>query len=266
MQIIHPQGMYNNLPAEDVFIVVDDMGAELGKGYIIYLYQPHLYPDCPLNLYFNIDCQPVARYMLFGALIARARQLRDFNPNVPARVYTNISPTDARIKEFYVHNGFSCTDTENLLLLEAPAHGSRLPMSCAVSATSLRTPEEQMALIARMQQNDLTYVSPETLNEMMRMPHFLALSLYRNTDLIGEILASGQGDSCEINAVYVEQSNRGQHMGTFLVHRAMDILATEGVTHFTTRVMSRSQPQCRLMERFNATVQGVYTIYPSLPL
>ena len=36
MQIIHPQGMYNGLNPEDVFIVVDDMGVELGQGYIIY--------------------------------------------------------------------------------------------------------------------------------------------------------------------------------------------------------------------------------------
>ena len=45
MQVIHPQGMYNNLPPEDVFIALDDMGTEMGVGYIIYQYQPHIYPD-----------------------------------------------------------------------------------------------------------------------------------------------------------------------------------------------------------------------------
>lgn len=266
MQIIHPQGMYNGLPPEDVFIVIDDMGAELGQGYIMYLFQQHLYPDCPLNLYFSMNCQPVARYLLFGALIARARQLRDYCPGAPARVYTNIAPTDNRMRDFYTHNGFHCTNTENLLLLEMPAHQSRIPMSCSIVPISLRTAEEQNGLITRMQHNDLAFVTPETLGEMMRMPHFLALSLYRNTDLIGELLASGQGDACEINAIYIDANNRGHGMGTFLLHRAMDFLAAEGVTHFTTRVMSHSQPQCRLMERFNATVQGVYTLYPHMPL
>ena len=266
MQIIHPQGMYNGLNPEDVFIVVDDMGAELGQGYIIYQFQPHMDPDCPLNLYFSINCQPVARYLLFGALVARARQLRDFKPGVPARVYTHLAPNDSRMRECYAHNGFRCTDTENLLVLEKPAHGSRMPMSCAVTPVSLRTMEEQAALIARMHMNDLTYVTQESLASLMSMPHFLALALYRNTDIIGEILMSGQGDSCELNAMYVDQANRRQGMGTFLVHRAMDILAAEGVTHFTTRIMSHSQPQCRLMERFNAVSQGVFSVHPSLPL
>lgn len=266
MQIIHPQGIYNGLPPEDVFIAVDDMGAELGRGYIIYLYQQHLYPDCPLNLYFSLNSQPVARYLLFGALAARARQLRDVCPTAPARIYTNVAPTDARMRDFYAHNGFHFTNTENLLLLELPAAGSRIPMSVSVHLTSLQTAEEQQALIKRMQQNDLSFVTLEALHEMMRKPHFIALSLYRNEYLIGEILASGQGDACEINAVYVEASNRGHGMGTFLVHRAMEVMAADGVTHFTTRVMSHSAASCRLMGRFNATVQGVFMLYPHLPL
>ena len=56
MQVIHPQGMYNGLPPENVFIALDDLGIELGVGYVIYQYQPHLDPECPLNLYFTMDC------------------------------------------------------------------------------------------------------------------------------------------------------------------------------------------------------------------
>ena len=55
MQVNHPLGMYNNLPPEDVFVITDEMGNEMGVGYVIYQFQPHLYPDCPINLYFTMD-------------------------------------------------------------------------------------------------------------------------------------------------------------------------------------------------------------------
>lgn len=132
MQVYHPQGMYHNLPPEDVFLAVDDMGVQTGEGWIIYQYQPHLYPDCPINLYFEMKSQPAARYVLFGALVARARQLRDKNPNVKARIYTNILPTDNRSRDFYLHSGFNCDDAEELLQLTIPAGDGRIPMSCSV--------------------------------------------------------------------------------------------------------------------------------------
>ena len=266
MHVIHPQGMYNGLPPEDVFIVMDDMGNQLGLGYIVYTIQAHIYPDCPVNLYFSMECQPTGRYMLFGALMARARQLRDFNPDMPARVYTNIAPGDTMMKDFYQHNGFSLADAEHQLVLYRPERASRAPMGSSFRQPSLNTQQEQDMLVERMRQNDLTYITRDALAEMMRMPHFMAIGLCQNDSVVGEILLSGQGDACEISAIYVAPEHRGRGMGTALVHRAMDVMAAAGVTHITTRVMSRSIPQCRLMEKFNATVQGIYTIYPSMPL
>ncbi len=264
MQVIHPQGMVQNLPPENVFIAVDDMGTELGMGYIIYQYQPHLYPDCPINLYFSMECQSVARYLLFGALVARARQLRDANRDVRARVYTNISPTDTRLKDFFEHNGFTCDETEDLLTLQIPQGDGRIPMSCTVAVVPLNTPEEQAAFITRLQQNDLTYMNQDYLASLQQQPHFLALGLYHNTDLIGEIVLAGAGDSCDLVAIYIIPAARQQGMGRALLHRSMAIMAAEGVSTVTTRVMSRSIPQARLMADFGAQVQGVTTIYPGL--
>ena len=191
MQVNHPLGMYNNLPPEDVFLITDEMGGEMGVGYVIYQFQPHLYPDCPINLYFTMDCQPAARYMLFGALIARARQLRDCNPTVRARVYTNIAPTDTMMKDFYLHAGFDCSDSEDILRLPIPPGDGRIPMSCAVVATALNTPEEQSAMLCRLAQNDVTYIDQNYLNQLRALPHFMALGLYRNTELGGEVIMAG---------------------------------------------------------------------------
>lgn len=264
MQVIHPQGMYNNLPPENVFIAVDEMGTELGVGFIIYQFQPNLYPDCPINLYFSLESQVSARYMLFGALVARARQLRDGNPSVKARVYTNISPADTRMKDFYLHNGFNCDETEDLLRLEIPGGDGKIPMSCAVAVAPLNTPEEQNSLIYRMSQNDVTFLDIGYLNSLQHMPHFLALGLYRNTDLIGEIVMAGEGDACELVAMYIIPGSRRQGMAKALLHRSMAVMAAEGVTKVTTRIMSRSLPQKNLMAAFQSRVLGVTTIYPGL--
>lgn len=266
MQVNHPLGMYNNLPPEDVFVITDEMGNEMGVGYVIYQFQPHLYPDCPINLYFTMDCQPAARYMLFGALIARARQLRDCNPTVRARVYTNIAPTDTAMKDFYLHSGFDCSDSEDILRLPIPPGDGRIPMSCAVVATALNTPEEQNALLCRLAQNDVTYIDQNYLNQLRTLPHFMALGLYRNTELVGEVIMAGEGDECELAAIYITPPSRRQGMGKALLHRCMAIMAAEGVTHVNARIMNRSQPQRRLVSAFRAEVTGVNMLFPGLYL
>ena len=45
MRVYHPQGMYNNIPPENVFLAADEMGNEIGVGYIIRVMQPNVFPD-----------------------------------------------------------------------------------------------------------------------------------------------------------------------------------------------------------------------------
>lgn len=266
MQIIHPQGMYNNLPPEDVFFAADDMGGDMGVGYIIYRYKPHQFPDCPINLYFHLDCQPAARYMLLGALFARARQLRDSNPSVRARVYTRLMPGETRALEFYRHSGVECDDTEDLMQLAIPYGDGRIPMSCSVRPTPVNTPDELSALIYRLQMNDLDYITPDYLQQMMRQPHFSVMGLYRNGVLVGECIMSGYGDSCELAGVYIAPGCRRQGMAKALIHRSMALMAAEGVTKITCTAMSRSAPQKRLAAAFNGQITGVRSIFPGLYL
>lgn len=262
MELFHPAGMYNQLPPEDVFQVADKLGNLMGTGYIVYQYQPHMYPDCPLNLYFNMDCQPAARCMLLGMLMARAYQLRESNPNVNACVYTNINPRDLRTKAFYEHSGLDCTQGENLLQLSLPAEGIRIPMSCRVMQTPLNTPEEHAALLYRLQQNDITYIDLNYLAQLQRMPHFTTLALLRNTEMVGEVILAGEGDRCELAAIYITPMCRCQGMGKALLYHGMAMMAAEGVTSVTARIMSRSIPQNSLVRPFNPQLLGQTMIYP----
>ena len=266
MTIIHPQQPVNNLNPEDVFYAIDDLGTQTGYGYILYQYQPGLYPDCPVNLYFSIEGDQSARYLLFGALVARARVLQTVNPQMRARLYTSLDPSDAAGREFYVHNGFSCEESDMIVSLQIPFGDGRIPMSCTVARMPLNTWDEQENLLTRLQMNELTYLDRNALVEMMHRPHFIDLGLYRNAGLIGEALISGYGEDAELTAIYIEPSSRRQGMGRALLHRTMAIMAAEGVTRITARIMTRSLPQQQLMNIFGATPLGVQMIFPSLYL
>ena len=125
MTIVHPQQPVNGLNPEDVFYAIDDLGAQTGYGFILYQLQPGLYPDCPVNLYFSIDGDPASRYLLFGALVARARVLQSVNPQLRCRLYTSLSPSDVQMKDFYLHNGFDCDETDEILQLTGRSFSGR---------------------------------------------------------------------------------------------------------------------------------------------
>ncbi len=266
MQIVHPSQPVNGLNPEDVFYAVDDLGTQTGYGFILYQYQPGLYPDCPVNLYFSIDGDPSSRYLLFGALVARARVLQSVNPQLRARLYTNISPADIQMKDFYLNNGFDCDETDEILRLAIPYGDGRIPMSCTVAPTPLNTWDEQNGLLYRLQVNEITFMDLNYLHALQHMPHFMTLGLYRNAVLIGEVIMAGQGADCELVAIYIEPGSRRQGMGRALLHRMMAIMAAEGVTRVTTRIMSRSLPQQKLMNHFGATVLGVNMLFPGMYL
>ena len=266
MTIVHPTQPVNGLNPEDVFYAVDDLGAQTGYGFILYQLQPGLYPDCPVNLYFSLAGDVSSRYLLFGALVARGRVLRQVNPQLKCRMYTSIEPTDIQMKEFYLQNGFDCQETDAVLRMNVPIGDGRIPMSCTVAPTPLNTWDEQNSLIYRLQMNEISFVDLNYLRTLQRLPHFMTLGLYRNAVLIGEVIMAGQGSACELVAIYIEPGSRRQGMGRALLHRMMAIMAAEGVTTVTARIMSRSIPQQRLMADFGAVPQGVNMIFPGMYL
>ena len=251
---------------EDVFFAIDDLGTQTGYGYILYQLQPGLYPDCPVNLYFSIEGDPSSRYLLFGALVARARQLQNVNPQLRARLYTSLDPQDVTSREFYLHNGFDLDESDAVVSLQIPFGDGRIPMSCTVAAIPLNTWEEQQNLLSRLQMNELTYLDRNMLMELMHMPHFIALGLYRNAMLIGETVMAGHGDQAELIAIYIEPGSRRQGMARALLHRTMAIMAAEGVTRVSARVMTRSLPQMHLMNEFGGVQVGANMLFPGMYL
>ena len=266
MTILHHQQPVNNMNPDDVFYAVDDLGTQTGFACILYQLQPGLYPDCPVNMYFNIEGDASSRYLLFGAVIARARVLLSVNPQLRARLYTSLNPQDLQERAFYVENGFDLEESDSIVSLQIPFGDGRIPMSCTVAATPLNTWEEQESLLTRLQMNEITYVDRNALMGMMHMPHFLTLGLYRNAGLIGEVILAGQGESVDVVAIYMDPASRRQGMARALLHRSLAIMAAEGVTQVTARIMTRSLPQQHLANDFGAIPLGVNMLFPGMYL
>ena len=266
MRLIHPTGPYNNLPAEDVFFAVDDVGAMHGLGYLVYQCQPSLYPDCPVNLYFSLESQPASRQMLLGALMARARMIRDYDPTVRARVYTSVDPGDQETLAFYAGNGLSLEDGEQRVWMSVLPGFPTAPMGCQLAETPLQSVQDQQAFIQRFHDNDLTYITPNILNQLQYLPHRLTVGLVRANALMGEAVFGGQGDQVELYGIYIDYTQRHHGLGQALLRQSMGLLANEGVTRINASLLLRSEPQKKLFGAFQCQSVGYSAIYPGLYL
>lgn len=264
MQITHPGTYWNGIAPENVFIVTEDTGVQIGTGYAIYQYLPHLYPDRPVNIFFQTEGMRSARDMLFGALVARARQLRDSAPGEQARIYTCIPPEDLESADFFTHSGMNCSEQEIRLHLAIPEGTVHLPMGCSTEETPLYLPAQQLAFLERMQRNDVTHIDASYLMELMRTAHFHAAGLFSGGQLAGEIMVAGSGPQAEIMAFYVMPAFRRKGLGTILCRWALWALSQEGVTECGARFVTRSLPQKALAKTLGVGEGEVTAVFPQL--
>lgn len=266
MQVIHPQVSYQDVPPENVFVALDEMGTQVGLGYIVYQYLPHRSPDIPINMYFEINSQPTGWYLILGALIARARQLCDNYPGALARIYTRLEANDKAGIALYEYNGFECGMMESRTRLFKPDGDGRIPMACTVVPTPLNTLQEQTEFLNRLLQNDITHIDLPYLQQLMTMPHFHVLSMVHGNVRVGEVMVAGVGASCEVVAIYTSPMYRRQGMAKMLLHRCMAVMVAEGVQDFSCVFVSMFEPQKRLALDFHAIDLQALSIFPVLPL
>lgn len=267
MHVTNPQEPFKGCSPDNVFVAVNDLGVQAGHGYVMYQYQPGVYPDRPVNIYFNMDeCTPEAEYLIFGALVARARQLRAANPQEGARLYTNVAPGDSRKMNFFLHNGMTIGNTEDLVRLQLPANAGPELFSCTIIQPALNTIQEQQALADRLQAQGFTYMNLEYLQWLRTHPCFHVWGILYNQTLVGECVIAGNGPSAEVVAIYIVPEFQRRGIGRHLLHRALSIIAQEGVTEAYARIMSASQPQVHLMRAFGAQVTDQTTLFPCLDL
>ena len=263
MQISHPTAYWNGIRPEDVFLVTDDLGAPAGTGFVVYQYLPSMYPDRPVNIYFQEEGSEAGRSILFGALVARARDLRERSPE-PARIYTCLTPADQAAMDFFRTGGMSCEEREVLMELAIPGGAVNIPMGCALEPTPMYTQQEQLAFLDRLRRNDINHVDPTFLVQLMRTDHFHTMGMFNNGRLVGEAVVAGNGSQAELVAVYVEGGWRKQGLGTALSRWMLWALSSEGVTRAAARFVTRSLPQKGLSRRLGGKELETTAIFPQI--
>lgn len=274
LSILHPATPFRGQPVENVFVACDSMNTQYGVGAVMYQYQPDFFPDAPHQFFLQLESQPAAQYMLLGALLGRAHQLwAQAQPQAPARVYAAVHPRDTATLNFYAANGFDPTPAFRGVRLEIPATSVSEQMSMDVQRMTLHTPQEQAELISRLQSNGIVDFQRSYLEQVMRLPNFLHLGLFHrdhthnnSAQLVGEVILSGEDSNAEVLALYVLPAFRRQGLGRFLLHRAMNVAASEGVSAVYMKLLTNSLPQQHLAAAFNAATLADWTIYPSLIL
>jgi GNAT superfamily N-acetyltransferase len=266
MRVYHPLGAYQGLPSENVFFVMDDMDIQQGTGYVMPFLQPDLFPQRPMHLYMQLEAPPSCQYMLFGALLARVSQLREQNPHMPTRLYTQLAVDDARNMEFFMGNGFSLDDAEDLVRFPVPEVGDKIPMGVTFANVPLRNEFEQQAMLGRMNLSRIAPLDLNSLGQCMQRPHFLALGIYRNEEPVGEVMLSGSGDRAVLAALYIRSTARRLGLGKALLTRALSMLREEGVTQVEALVLRRSAAQCAIAKSFGARFIRTTCFYPGIDI
>ncbi|MBE5800813.1 MAG: GNAT family N-acetyltransferase [Clostridiales bacterium] len=264
MRIFHPPQSVNGMLPENVFYIADSANQTVAEGFIIPTYHPYLFPEQPVNLYISIRSQGPGRDMLLGALLARVRQLHEQTANMPARVFAQVSPQDTSMMGFYLESGFDANDMLDVLQLGVPNARPAAPMGYELQYVPFRNQGEVTGFMNRMNTYRLNVLQPAVLQRYMSMPHFFALCMLRNGELVGEIAFTGEGQAAKLIGMYVVPSYRRMGLAKCMVAAGMKQLCEMGVTYVEADVIRRNVAQRMLARSCGATFVRTACFYPGL--
>ena len=267
MRITHPQAAYRGIPAEDTFFVTYDRQVQLGTGYLIPFVQRELYPAQPLNIYMEITAQPSARFLLFGALSARAEVMKQRYPGMRARLYTQLDATDAEGQAFYQRCGFQMDDAEDLFYFALPyTLPAQTPMGVQYASVPLDTERQQDAFLQRLNEMRITPITRDQLTLWREQPGFLALGFYREGRPVSELLTAGAGMNASLLQVYTRSEFRHQDMARQLVLQAAAILRERNMGGMYAHIFRRNSPQIGLMKSLGANFTRAIALLPGIEI
>ncbi len=266
MQVFHPPQSVGGLPPENVFYVADSANITVAEGFLIHTYHPYLFPERPINMFINIRSAGPGRDMLLGALLARAGQYREQTPQLPARVFAQISPQDVNMLSFYKDSGFAMDDRLDTVQLGMPNARPAAPMGYEMNFVPLKTAGEIQLFIQRMNANRLDAWTPELLRGYMSYPCFTALYMNRGSELVGEIAFTGEGQTAKLLGLYVQPKYRRLGLAKSLIAAGMKLLNEKGIAYVQADVIHRNVPQAALVQSCNAVYIRTACFYPGINL
>ena len=266
MRITHPQGSFQGVAPENVFFVANDQQVQLGTGYVMHFFQGEMYPERPSHIFMQMDCQPSCRALLFGALWARADQLRAQTPNLPARLYAQVQPENQELLRFYESCGMRNDDGEDLFRFLPPPGVPQAPMGLTFASVPLADEASQVTFLQRVNAQRIQPITREYLQTWQQQQHFMALGFYRNGQPVCETVITGTGAAATLLMIYTRSDFRRQGMAKNLISAASSILRERGVNVLYTHIFRRNVPQVALMRRLNGTFVRTVTALPGMDL
>lgn len=266
MRISHPQTAYQGIAPENVFFVADDRRVQMGIGYLIRFFQQELYPERPLHLFMQIDTQPSAQAMMYGALLARAEQIRAETPGLPARLYAQVEPKNEAMLQFYEKCGLKNDDGEDRYRFPVPVGTPRAPMGMQFNSVPLMDEENQNRFLARLNAYRIQPFTRDYLTYWQQQPHFMAVGFYRGGEPVCETLITGGGDTATLLMIYTDARYRRQGMATQLLACAAPYLREQGVQAMYTHIFRRNEAQNGLMRHLGGAMMGTVTALPGMDL
>lgn len=266
MRITHPQAAFQGIAPENVFFVANDQQIQLGTGYVMQFFQGELYPERPNHLFLQIDCQPTARALMFGALLARAEQLRAMNPNLPARLYAQVPPENQDMLKFYEACGLRNDDGEDMFRFLPPPGVPQAPMGMTFASVPLQDEASQNAFLARINAQRIQPITRDYLQLWQQQQHFMALGFYRGGQPICETVLTGAGSSATLLMIYTRSDYRRQGMAKNLLGAASALLRERGVNTMYTHIFRRNVPQVALLRRLSGAFVRTVTALPGIDL
>lgn len=265
MRITHPQAPFQGIAPENVFFVANDQQVSMGTGYVMQFFQGEMYPERPNHIFIQIDTQPSARALMFGALLARGEQLRAQTPHLPARLYAQVAPDQIDMLRFYDSVGLKNDDGEDMYRFLPPEGLARAPMGMEFASVPLADEASQNAFLTRVNAQRIQPITRDYL-QLWQQQHFMALGFYRAGQPLCECVVTGGGANATLLMIYTRSDMRRQGLAKQLIGAASTLLQQRGVTMMYTHVFRRNIAQAALMRRLNGAFVRTVTCLPGIDL
>ena len=253
MRIYQPLRGVGAAYKENSFVVFDDAGVEIGQGGLEFRVLRKMYEERPLDIEMIMDAHPAASDTLYGALMARAEQIKEENDNLPARLYTRCALNDKEKYDYFLSMGFDDRDGVELFVRQVEAGAGQRrnypPTGTKCEDADLHTRARREEFLQRLKSLGDEPHAEEWLADRMRYPVFCAKVVLYGSEVAGALLITGSQQEAEILMVGVEPKWRSKGVGAAMIDEALEQLKEQKIPYLVVRAQRRNQRMLRLLKR-----------------
>ena len=250
--------------AYDVFVALDDAGRRVGKCSVVPYRADELLPDCPFNIFLDLDGALESMDMLLGAALASAEVVHRRYPKLNARVYAGCAPDDGGMLDLLRYYGFRVDDREVGMIkqLYPDPFGVDLPQGMSYIIDGLESREDSRRTLERINATFGESRSEEWLERLKREPGFRRIAAIDINGTVGEALVYQMDRLGIIAMLVVDDRARRQGVAQFLLECARIHFVSLGLGYARADVWERLMPARRRFERCGYFAKGDTWYFP----